>query len=245
MDILEFCKELEAQRFGAGTQVIGIQLLQLELRLGKAPSRSFRPLKSGNATNDQIIDISPWIHRYRFIEEEVEVEVELESEDQRSRRRRSQPQQTELLLFIEEEVEVEVESESEDQRSRRRRRRRRSQPHQTELLLVRCAPFEALNGRKCRLPIMWAEIGEGQLIGFELVQETTEKISQIKNRLKAARDRQKKPVEILEKEFKKLKRSRIAIVKVWWNLKCGPEFTWERKDQMKLKYPHLFSDDSS
>ncbi|GJW47897.1 putative reverse transcriptase domain-containing protein [Tanacetum coccineum] len=50
------------------------------------------------------------------------------------------------------------------------------------------------------------------------------------------------PVEILEREFKKLKRSRIAIVKVWWNSKRGPEFTWERKDQMKLKYPHLFSD---
>ncbi|GJZ30707.1 putative reverse transcriptase domain-containing protein [Tanacetum coccineum] len=46
------------------------------------------------------------------------------------------------------------------------------------------------------------------------------------------------PVEILEKEFKKLKRSRIAIVKVRW--KRGPEFTWEREDQMKLKYPHLF-----
>ncbi|GKF74203.1 hypothetical protein Tco_0220535, partial [Tanacetum coccineum] len=53
------------------------------------------------------------------------------------------------------------------------------------------------------------------------------------------------PVEILEWEFKKLKRSRIAIVKVWWNSKCGPEFTWEREDHMKLKYPHLFSDDSS
>ncbi|GJX97983.1 hypothetical protein Tco_0355002 [Tanacetum coccineum] len=37
---------------------------------------------------------------------------------------------------------------------------------------------------------MWAEVGEGQLIGHELVQETTEKISQIKDRLKAARDRQ-------------------------------------------------------
>ncbi|GKB30888.1 putative reverse transcriptase domain-containing protein, partial [Tanacetum coccineum] len=49
------------------------------------------------------------------------------------------------------------------------------------------------------------------------------------------------PVEILEKEFKKLKRSRIAIVKVRW--KRGPEFTWEHKDQMKSKYPHLFSDD--
>ncbi|GKA65639.1 putative reverse transcriptase domain-containing protein [Tanacetum coccineum] len=52
------------------------------------------------------------------------------------------------------------------------------------------------------------------------------------------------PVEILEREFKKLKRSRITI-KVRWNLKRGPEFTWEREDQMKLKYPHLFSDVSS
>ncbi|GJS88742.1 putative reverse transcriptase domain-containing protein [Tanacetum coccineum] len=57
---------------------------------------------------------------------------------------------------------------------------------------VRCVPFEALYGRKCHSPIMWAEVGEGQLIGFELVQETTEKISQIKDRLKAARDRQKR-----------------------------------------------------
>ncbi|GKE11691.1 putative reverse transcriptase domain-containing protein [Tanacetum coccineum] len=56
---------------------------------------------------------------------------------------------------------------------------------------VRCAPFEALYGRKCRSPIMWAEVGEGQLIGPALVQETTEKISRIKDRLKAARDRQK------------------------------------------------------
>ncbi|GJZ54872.1 hypothetical protein Tco_0610065, partial [Tanacetum coccineum] len=53
------------------------------------------------------------------------------------------------------------------------------------------------------------------------------------------------PVEILVREFKKLKRSRIAIVKVRWNSKRGPEFTWEREDQMKLKYPHLFSDVSS
>ncbi|GJX99746.1 putative reverse transcriptase domain-containing protein [Tanacetum coccineum] len=187
---------------------------------------------------------------------------------------------------------------------------------------VRCAPFEALYGRKCRSPIMWAEVGEGQLIGPELVQETTEKISQIKDRLKAARDRQKSyadkrrkplefsvgehvllkvspwkgvvhfrkkgklaprfvgpfeiterigpclagptlqitldeirvddklnlvevPVKIVEGEFKKFKRSRIAIVKVRWNLKRGPEFTWEHEDQMKLKYPHLFSSSTS
>nr|GEU42440.1 putative reverse transcriptase domain-containing protein [Tanacetum cinerariifolium] len=213
--------------------------------------------------------------------------------------------------------------------------------------IVRCAPFEALYGRKCRSPIMWADVGEGQLIGHELVKESTEKISQIKDRLKAARDRQKsyadnrkKPlefsvgyyallkvspwkgvvrfgkkgklaprfvgpfeivekigpvayrldlpkelnsvhdmfhvsnlkkrladptlqvpldeiqvnsklifvkehVEILGREYKKFKRSRIAIVKVRWNSKRGLEFTWEREDQMKLKYPHLFSNVSS
>ncbi|GKB55585.1 hypothetical protein Tco_0911771, partial [Tanacetum coccineum] len=49
------------------------------------------------------------------------------------------------------------------------------------------------------------------------------------------------PVEVLRREFKKLKRSRIAIVKVRCNSKRGPEFTWEHKDQMKLKYPHLHS----
>ncbi|GJS12089.1 putative reverse transcriptase domain-containing protein, partial [Tanacetum coccineum] len=54
---------------------------------------------------------------------------------------------------------------------------------------VRCAPFKALYGKKCRSPILWAEVGEGQLIGPEIVQETTEKISQIKDRLKTARDR--------------------------------------------------------
>nr|GFC96434.1 putative reverse transcriptase domain-containing protein [Tanacetum cinerariifolium] len=56
---------------------------------------------------------------------------------------------------------------------------------------MRCAPFKALYGRKCRSPIMWAEVREGLLIGPELVQETTEKISQIKNRLMVARDSQK------------------------------------------------------
>nr|GEV44677.1 hypothetical protein [Tanacetum cinerariifolium] len=53
------------------------------------------------------------------------------------------------------------------------------------------------------------------------------------------------PVEILEREFKKLKRSKIAIVQVQWNSKRGPEFTLEREDQIKLKYPYLFSDVSS
>nr|GEY66977.1 hypothetical protein [Tanacetum cinerariifolium] len=99
---------------------------------------------------------------------------------------------------------------------------------------------------KCRSPILWTEIGEGKLIGPELVQETTEKISQIKDRLKATCvvcfekkgklaprfigpfeiTKRIEPVEILEQEFKKLKQSGIAIVKVRWNSKRGPEFTW-------------------
>ncbi|GJV66360.1 putative reverse transcriptase domain-containing protein [Tanacetum coccineum] len=56
---------------------------------------------------------------------------------------------------------------------------------------IRCAPFEALYGRKCRSPILWAEIRESSLIGPELVQETTNKVVLIKEKLKAARDRQK------------------------------------------------------
>ncbi|GJS38533.1 reverse transcriptase domain-containing protein [Tanacetum coccineum] len=56
---------------------------------------------------------------------------------------------------------------------------------------VKCAPFEALYGRKCRSPVIWTEVGESQLIGPELVQETIEKIFQIKEKLKTARSRQK------------------------------------------------------
>ncbi|GKA06436.1 putative reverse transcriptase domain-containing protein [Tanacetum coccineum] len=56
---------------------------------------------------------------------------------------------------------------------------------------IKCAPFEALYGRKCRSPVIWTEVGESQLIRPEIVQETTEKIVQIKERLKTARSRQK------------------------------------------------------
>nr|GEV84997.1 putative reverse transcriptase domain-containing protein [Tanacetum cinerariifolium] len=175
---------------------------------------------------------------------------------------------------------------------------------------VRYTSSEALYSRKCRSPIMWTEVGECQLIGTELVYETTEKISQVSpwkgvvcfrkkgklaprfvrpfeiiekvchmayqldlpkelngihdmfhvSNLKkyladptlqvpldeiqvdAKLNFMEEPMEILEREFKNLKRSRMAIIKVRWNLKRGPEFTWEREDQMKLKYPHFFSD---
>ncbi|GJR11409.1 putative reverse transcriptase domain-containing protein [Tanacetum coccineum] len=208
---------------------------------------------------------------------------------------------------------------------------------------IKAAPFEALYGRKCRSPVCWTEVGEAQILGPELIQETTEKIIQIKQRMQAARDRQKsyadlkrkpmefqvgdkvmlkvspwkgvvhfgkrgklnpryvgpfkvlekvgevayklelpeelsrvhntfhvsnlkkchadeplavpldglnlddklhfveEPVEIVGREVKRLKRSRIPLVKVRWNSKRGPEFTWEREDQFKKKYPHLFT----
>ncbi|GKB08645.1 putative reverse transcriptase domain-containing protein [Tanacetum coccineum] len=92
---------------------------------------------------------------------------------------------------------------------------------------IRCAPFEALYGRKCRSPILWAKIRESMLIGPELVQETTDKVVLIKEKLKAARDRQK---SYADNTCKPLEFER------------GPEFTWEREDPMKARYPRLFVD---
>ncbi|GJW83749.1 putative reverse transcriptase domain-containing protein [Tanacetum coccineum] len=207
---------------------------------------------------------------------------------------------------------------------------------------IKAAPFEALYGRKYRSLVCWAEVRDVQLTGPEIIHETTKKIVQIRQRLQAARDRQRsyanvkqkplefqvrdhvmlkvspwkgvirfgkrgklnpryigpfkildrvglvayrlelleelsnvhstfhvsnlkkclsdesliipteelrlddklnfveEPVEIMDREVKQLKRSRIFIVKVRWNSNRGPEFTWERKDQIRAKYPHLF-----
>nr|GEU55358.1 putative reverse transcriptase domain-containing protein [Tanacetum cinerariifolium] len=49
------------------------------------------------------------------------------------------------------------------------------------------------------------------------------------------------PVEIIDREVRRLKQSRIPLVKIRWNPKRGPEFTWEREDQFRKKYPHLFA----
>ncbi|GJZ97367.1 hypothetical protein Tco_0669820 [Tanacetum coccineum] len=90
----------------------------------------------------------------------------------------------------------------------------------------------------------------------ELVQETTANIFQIKEMLKTARSRQKsyadkrrKPLEfkigdrvLLNRDVKKLKRRRIPLVKVRWNSRQGAEYTWEREDQFRKKYPHLFTE---
>ncbi|GJR46237.1 putative reverse transcriptase domain-containing protein [Tanacetum coccineum] len=137
---------------------------------------------------------------------------------------------------------------------------------------IKPAPFEALYGRKCRSPICWAEVGDGQLTGPEIIHKTTEKIIQIKSRIQAAIhstfrvsnlkkclsdetlaipldeiqiDKKlyfiEEPVEIMDREVKHLKQIRILIVKVRWNSRLGPEFTWEREDQMQKKYPRLFA----
>nr|GEY57871.1 putative reverse transcriptase domain-containing protein [Tanacetum cinerariifolium] len=212
---------------------------------------------------------------------------------------------------------------------------------------IKVAPYEALYGRKCRSPVCWAEVGEAQLIGPEMIQETTKKIILIKLRIQAAQDRQKsyanrkrkpmefevgdsvilkvspwkrvirfikrgklnpryigpfkvlakvgdvayrlelpqelsivhhtfhvsnlkkcyadeplaiplegvhidenlqfveEPVEIMEREIKRLKRSRIPLVKVRWNSRRGLKFTREREYSFKLKYPHLFTNQTS
>nr|GFA55643.1 hypothetical protein [Tanacetum cinerariifolium] len=53
------------------------------------------------------------------------------------------------------------------------------------------------------------------------------------------------PVEIVDREVKRLKQSQILLVKVRWNSKRGPEFTWEREDQFREKYPRLFAKTAS
>ncbi|GKD55295.1 hypothetical protein Tco_1288682, partial [Tanacetum coccineum] len=50
------------------------------------------------------------------------------------------------------------------------------------------------------------------------------------------------PIEIMDRGVKSLKRRKISIVKVHWNSKYGPEFTWECEDHIKAKYPRLFID---
>ncbi|GJS17546.1 putative reverse transcriptase domain-containing protein [Tanacetum coccineum] len=50
-----------------------------------------------------------------------------------------------------------------------------------------------------------------------------------------------KPVEVMDREVKQLRQRRVPIFKVRWNTRRGPEFTWEREDQFRKKYPHLFT----
>ncbi|GJS06631.1 putative reverse transcriptase domain-containing protein [Tanacetum coccineum] len=64
---------------------------------------------------------------------------------------------------------------------------------------IKAAPFEALYGQKCRSPVCWAKVGDVQLTGPEIIHETTEKIVQIRQRLQAARDRQRSYANVRRK----------------------------------------------
>ncbi|GJS74775.1 putative reverse transcriptase domain, ribonuclease H-like domain, aspartic peptidase domain protein [Tanacetum coccineum] len=70
---------------------------------------------------------------------------------------------------------------------------------QTYHVSIKTAPFEALYGRKCRLPVCWSEVRDSQLTGPELVRETTKMIIQIKNRLITARSHQKSYADVRHK----------------------------------------------
>ncbi|GKA70413.1 putative reverse transcriptase domain-containing protein [Tanacetum coccineum] len=186
---------------------------------------------------------------------------------------------------------------------------------------IKAAPFEAFYGRKCCSPVCWAEVGDVQLTGPEIIHENTEKIIQIKSRIQDAHDRQKSYADVRHKPLKfqvgdrvmlklspwkgvtrfgkrgKLNPRYIGPFKVLAKLgtvsyilelpqqlssvhstfhvsnlrKClsdeplaipldeihiddklhfveyqrGPEFTWEREDQFKKKYLHLFTNHAS
>ncbi|GJY73715.1 hypothetical protein Tco_0478146 [Tanacetum coccineum] len=94
--------------------------------------------------------------------------------------------------------------------------------------------------------VLWAEIGESSLTGPELVLDTTDKVVLIKEKLKSARDRQKSYADKRRKPLEFEVGDRVLLkVSPWkgvvrWNSKRGPEFTWEREDYMKSKYPQLF-----
>ncbi|GJV24479.1 putative reverse transcriptase domain-containing protein [Tanacetum coccineum] len=97
---------------------------------------------------------------------------------------------------------------------------------------VKCARFEALYGRKCRTPIAWAEVGESKLFGLDIVQETTDKIVQIKERLKSARDcpksyadNRRKPLEFSVGDKVLLKVSpRKGVVRFGKKSKLSPRY---------------------
>ncbi|GKB72435.1 putative reverse transcriptase domain-containing protein [Tanacetum coccineum] len=97
---------------------------------------------------------------------------------------------------------------------------------------IKAAPYEALYGRKCRSPVCWAEVGEAQLTGPELIQETTEKIVLIKQRIQAAQDRQK--------SYANLKRKPMEFEVGDWLMLQGPNL-WKGVVRFRLELPQELS----
>ncbi|GJU04627.1 putative reverse transcriptase domain-containing protein [Tanacetum coccineum] len=86
---------------------------------------------------------------------------------------------------------------------------------------IKAAPFEALYGWKCRSPVCWAEVGDVQLTGPEIIHETTEKIIQIKSRNQAACDRQKSYADVRRKPLEFQAGDRVMLkVSPWKGVVC-------------------------
>ncbi|GJR72664.1 putative reverse transcriptase domain-containing protein [Tanacetum coccineum] len=82
---------------------------------------------------------------------------------------------------------------------------------QTLEYMLRASPFEALYGRKYKSPVCWAEVRDVQLTGQEIIHETTEKIVQIRQRLQAARDRQRSYTNIRQNSLEFQVRDRVML----------------------------------
>nr|GEY19611.1 reverse transcriptase domain-containing protein [Tanacetum cinerariifolium] len=99
---------------------------------------------------------------------------------------------------------------------------------------IKAAPFEALYDQKCRSLVCWAEVREVQLLGPEIVQETTEKIIQIKQRIQAAHDRQKSYADLKHKPMEFQVGDRVMLkVSPWKGVvhfgkrgKLNPQICW-------------------
>nr|GEY57689.1 reverse transcriptase domain-containing protein [Tanacetum cinerariifolium] len=100
---------------------------------------------------------------------------------------------------------------------------------------IKAAPFEALYDRKCRSPVCWTEVGEAQILGPELIQETIEKIVQIKQRMQAARDRQKSYADLKHKPMEFQVKDKVMLkVSPWKGVvhfgkrgKLNPRSQWK------------------
>nr|GEU38231.1 putative reverse transcriptase domain-containing protein [Tanacetum cinerariifolium] len=76
---------------------------------------------------------------------------------------------------------------------------------------IKAAPFKALYSQKCRSPVCWAEVGDTQITGPEIIHETTEKIVKIRQHLQAMRDRQRSYANVRQKSLEFQTRDHVML----------------------------------